>query len=545
MARNSKMTKWLTLGCCVASISLVAWGVVSHGNSTCESQWASGLFVPLVPAHLLSLFILWQRKVNSTYYKFYLTSTTLGILSVSSMWILYSNKKTVEGFSYLAFTEIIVLLTVVTIMTAATMMSPKGIKPDSLARRFENLRSGVAEQPAWTLMLFVILFLSVGYLFGFAMAFHDQNHLAKANGVPALRMLNLKSPDDDISGCADDKREANLPVTSQSPTESSKSIDKIDMGGGLFEPQGAEFYFYFNKADAYVSKEEAACVKGPPPSRMTRDLSKPAQFNYCHLLALIRQVDGETRDGNRVRITLIGHSDNDQPLPNVKKYESNYELSQARAQNVRYEVLNQVKDAERWHNIEWLIIPASDEAIPEMFHGVNEEEVLNKSGINPKPKKGETQEKTTIQRLRTKSITLSQIALGLPPSEKRLVVASVKPVKDHITSRQVSQIDQKSFRPMKLLDYMYFSIYTITTTGYGDVVPTTPYAKFLSTFANICEVLFLVVFFNSLLSSKDGPPRTPTQRSAGGRRKQGDSETPPQNASSFPRAAGQGATGSK
>jgi hypothetical protein len=56
--------------------------------------------------------------------------------------------------------------------------------------------------------------------------------------------------------------------------------------------------------------------------------------------------------------------------------------------------------------------------------------------------------------------------------------------------------------PLGLMDYMYFTIYTITTTGYGDIVPTTTYAKFLCSVANILEVFFLVVFFNSLLSLK-------------------------------------------
>ncbi|HKV42197.1 MAG TPA: BACON domain-containing carbohydrate-binding protein, partial [Blastocatellia bacterium] len=54
--------------------------------------------------------------------------------------------------------------------------------------------------------------------------------------------------------------------------------------------------------------------------------------------------------------------------------------------------------------------------------------------------------------------------------------------------------------PLKLMDYLYFSIYTITTTGNGDIIPTTPYSKFLVSFANITEVIFLVVFFNALIS---------------------------------------------
>jgi hypothetical protein len=53
---------------------------------------------------------------------------------------------------------------------------------------------------------------------------------------------------------------------------------------------------------------------------------------------------------------------------------------------------------------------------------------------------------------------------------------------------------------MALMDYIYFAMYTITTTGYGDIKPITPYSKFLCTLANITEFFFIVVFFNTLLS---------------------------------------------
>ena len=64
----------------------------------------------------------------------------------------------------------------------------------------------------------------------------------------------------------------------------------------------------------------------------------------------------------------------------------------------------------------------------------------------------------------------------------------------------MKELSRRQFRELSLMDYMYFSIYTITTTGYGDIIPTTSYSKFVISIANICEVLFLVVFFNALVS---------------------------------------------
>lgn len=49
---------------------------------------------------------------------------------------------------------------------------------------------------------------------------------------------------------------------------------------------------------------------------------------------------------------------------------------------------------------------------------------------------------------------------------------------------------------LDLLDYLYFMIYTITTTGYGDFQPTSAMVKFICSVANLLEVLFLVLIFN-------------------------------------------------
>lgn len=62
---------------------------------------------------------------------------------------------------------------------------------------------------------------------------------------------------------------------------------------------------------------------------------------------------------------------------------------------------------------------------------------------------------------------------------------------------------------LSVLDFIYFTIYTITTTGYGDIVPITDQAKFIASLANIYELFFIVIFFNVLFSytpRKTTPP---------------------------------------
>jgi hypothetical protein len=68
-----------------------------------------------------------------------------------------------------------------------------------------------------------------------------------------------------------------------------------------------------------------------------------------------------------------------------------------------------------------------------------------------------------------------------------------QPGRDH---KGTADVIIESSRPFELLDYGYFMTYTITTTGYGDIIPLTPRAKFVTAVANIFEVMFIVVLFN-------------------------------------------------
>jgi hypothetical protein len=51
------------------------------------------------------------------------------------------------------------------------------------------------------------------------------------------------------------------------------------------------------------------------------------------------------------------------------------------------------------------------------------------------------------------------------------------------------------------MDYIYFMIYTTTTTGYGDLRPASPFTKFVVSLANLIEVFFVVIFFNLVIGA--------------------------------------------
>jgi hypothetical protein len=300
--------------------------------------------------------------------------------------------------------------------------------------------------------------------------------------------------------------------------------------------------------------------------------------NELRLARLVKAIELEdtARHGQGLQILVRGGADEKRldakERPGVS-YPSNYTLSEARAQALEYVLLRMLADTgELPGHFQWAIIPMSNEdptiplspekaeaekqkGNPTVDEKINNEgarinaiqtdqrdklmlqfkritedlkgklsekdkdELLTKLelaiALNLAPNKP-TQEEQAAQRERRQQATdsLSEAVEAIQyehtdkDAAKRVVVVSIKPV-------QPSQ--GHMFAPLSLMDYMYFTIYTITTTGYGDIVPTTTYAKFLCSSANILEVFFFVVFFNGLLSMRrsraevfeDGAARLP------------------------------------
>lgn len=50
------------------------------------------------------------------------------------------------------------------------------------------------------------------------------------------------------------------------------------------------------------------------------------------------------------------------------------------------------------------------------------------------------------------------------------------------------------------LDYLYFSFYTITTTGYGDIKPVSKFTKSIVTIENIIEVYIITILMGFAVS---------------------------------------------
>jgi len=538
-------------------LGLVVGGCFTHGEP--ESRKSIAIF--FIAPCILQVIGLWRlrRRTTNAFWWFNCLATFLCQSVYCLLWLLYSYKDSwqkSQGLSYLALFWTLVMLVFVMIMTFAIMGKHDGdtqagesgphvrtagnasadgskphdwgwLSPRHLYRRlclactrfFLNLTAGVGEHSYWAIAFFMSLFLGVSYLFGFALAFHDKHTLSITNDIkPALHMVNLPSADAAApSPTAEARGKSNREVSS-SPTPTPPPTQNVGTSVAVAEP--AEFRFYFEQVDANVYRSRYG-------------------HNEDTLKSIVDALETEVRNG-RVKVTLLGHTDNEPiktPDTSPVRYLSNYELSQARAQNVQYEILRRLRDRlsekrDKLEQIQWNIFPAADEHLKQMYRGVIDTAKFSdgdytRMGIG---RNLDLKQKTNRDNLLEKAeaqFNAEEIDGRLPQEEKRVVIASIDPIPEHliiITPEQMPgitkvqgdeiaalnniQIDQEKVaelskpKPLRLMDYMYFSIYTITTTGYGDIVPTTAYAKFVTSVANVFEVIFLVVFFNAILSLK-------------------------------------------
>lgn len=456
-----------------------------------QSWWIPILFGLPVLAQMIGggLHAKHHPKDHHYFYYFTMALSNACLFAYCFLWVCYANQ--LGGYKYLSWLSLVIvtfLILVILSMMSAFMKEP--VNPKS---KLKKIRDGASQDPFWAMtFLFFVIFLDVTYLFGFAFAFHDKYSRQVSDGkAPALRMVNYDSSDD---GDFAQVVPSNVVQAGQPHVNGqSKGID-------------ADFYFYFVSGEAQLDfgalddkcelpapRPISASYRTQPPQRqawLSRWRVKPEfrvnssqpfnqLFNRCSLERLKLRIEEETEGGRQVRVALVGQGDkkpiaeregrSNAPLPH---YKSNYELSEARVQNVRYHIIGALKneeDAGAWHNLEWLTLPSSDEGRKDQVL----EDVFPDLGCTP---------------------TEHDVLVDM---NQRVVAVSIVPVKGDDISAQVKR---DSNRKLELIDYMYFSIYTITTTGYGDIIPTTAYAKFIISIANICEVLFLVVFFNALVS---------------------------------------------
>ena len=404
----------------------------------------------------------------------------LGILPLQFFWWRFLNEAYGDGYSTwcLIFTFLLVLVaSIVAWMITRQVKHPPedGVDPcaekensekKELTNPLSCIREHLAQKTPSAIFFFLGLFLCVTCLISFSLAFHDRGlweedppDLALYAGpiVPPLGTdtLNARAK---VWRILFDLGAAKLDLpTAQGP---SPTLEQL-----LTDP--------ITEADR--------------PQHLREHLNRKS---LNAILEYVRELE-QNNKSERIRITLIGHADNTDLNITNNSYRSNYELSEARTDRIHRNLIRLLAQDEKPpsenitpYNTEWLpsSISNEDDFRTKYYTTLSfPEDEYKPLGVGDRNK------------------IATMISDKTWPDTARCVEVIVKRLPHHPSQYELLAL---SARPKKLtlLDYVYFTTYTITTTGYGDIQPVSPRAKFISSLANILELFFLVVFFNALLA---------------------------------------------
>lgn len=352
------------------------------------------------------------------------------------------------------------------VCSAVLVYSTYHVTRNLMARTKEG--EGARRHPLLALVYFLGLFLTVTYLLSFALLF--------AHRAEPRQHLRVTAP-------------APEPVivvpASMAPASGAETAS---ITAAL--PTSIRWRIFFDESSSVIPDAEGVNQNGHSDQVPTDRDAFLARWNGVCLEQVAAAVR-ERLPGHRVRIALVGRSSDTLVQNTSDLTRDNQELSRLRATYVAHRLLD-LLDGEvappdlaptngdrsgevRWDRIDWMYLPLSntDHSPPDSHRIRMPNEPLTRllGRYEPSPKS---------------SVDILVSALPLdPPCANALVP-----------------------RALSLLDFLYFTIYTITTTGYGDIVPISPFAKLVSSLANLYELFFLVIFFNVLLVSVRGSAET-------------------------------------
>jgi hypothetical protein len=363
-----------------------------------------------------------------------------------------------------------------------------------------NFTMVLKEERFSNIFFFLFVFLFVTYHLTFANAFHDKNMhknekvalytkpditFAKKYYNPSKNIYSPASikpkyfvilfPDGDAQILLDDMKKDLMQLDEKS---------RSHITGSLFD--------YFSQQ--YSMRKDIDSEFND--SQIKRDLYEKQYikiWNRCQLESMILHLVN-TEKHREATIQVIGHSNSLDIGKQNKRFRSNSELSQARATIFPISLFNKLIDKKILLNdLPRLRFITSYVSSSDVFYHPKLKELFSGDRLSPDSISGFCA-----------SNHISAIDMGdkkHPPDLYRSIEIIISYEVDYVTQSQ-----RDKYNPginnghLELFDYLYFTIYTITTTGYGDIVPISAEAKFISSIANIYELFFLVVIFNAIMS---------------------------------------------
>lgn len=314
--------------------------------------------------------------------------------------------------------------------------------------------------PGASLSLFISLFLSTTFILSLSFAFYNLHEPGSLEGPKATTSI----------------REGPLP---------NSDVDTTNWQ--ILFTKGSSQLLEFDSEDWFIGNAPQDIQEEDDDDDKTDNII--GNLNRVTLSNLCAQMNQLRRESKLVRMHLIGHTSKERVLESSADYSSNYELGEARAQRVMLRLWNcqsadTTRDAKSGYTnskFQWHVLSAS-------YSGDSPQEFEDNRIFT------EFSDDATSNRIRDKYADTSYwpntnrsvevIAREFPPSTE--VIA------DNYQSQPTGRLN--------LLDYIYFTTYTITTTGYGDIRPADPVMKGMTILTNFIEVLFIAIFFNLFLA---------------------------------------------
>lgn len=377
------------------------------------------------------------------------------------------------------------LVAVVMVTTVTAMMRPAA--PDDGRRRPISSIDELRSDKVLALSGLLVAFLHITYFFAFALAFSDR---FVSRDLWAFRLgddppatggggTTHAAQDQGLPSCGSDEFDrvrkfffvqsaATLACTEETckAADLDKALSKTICESGVME-----------RLSAFEPLKLPGC--GEPADPLQRRASAWNARELYELRALFREL-ATSGEPQAYLVEIRGHA-NDTKLKGdpAVAYGSNYEISKQRADQVSLLLNDQFRKVRAGLDeppVRWLAYGVSNEA----------------SFLDPR-----TDAWTPALPLEQKlsvEVRLHKVAEPFNDKNIRKAQSSISGV---VASTSTP-------RRLELIDYLYFTVYTITTTGYGDIVPTSSYAKLLVSLANLIELLFVVVLVNVVSNTKAG-----------------------------------------
>ncbi|MEA2571243.1 MAG: hypothetical protein QOI24_3244 [Acidobacteriota bacterium] len=329
------------------------------------------------------------------------------------------------------------------------------------------------------LCCFLVAFLHIDYFLTFALAFHDRQTGGKA--------IHAAHPSD---WCI--PRPAAEPLKDVSSGEGLHKIWKF-----FFAEGGANLECTLAlKAAVEAEKQGVSQIKSheqkgrleylktlPESRKCSDDELRRAAWNLREVYRL-RDAISDLRDrpgDSQYRVSILGHANRTRPSPGAN---DNDELSRNRATCAKLFVRQLAREAYRTHAgvVPQQFTRTDDDSDDESLHLVYDVDFVSNEPTFHDRTAANLDDAGDLDRHLSAEVHLIEVRNPAP-----VVVAK-----------------EEKRCPLTLLDYAYFMIYTITTTGYGDLMPVSAMAKFFTSVANLFELFFLVIVFNSLSAIPPG-----------------------------------------